>query len=52
MDSNLIFKILPPLHFKSNSKPFPAESFSGKLQEPVLRQLSKDGTRKDTEGKD
>lgn len=47
VDSNLIFEILPPPHFKSNSKPFPAESFSGKLQEPsFLRKLFKRSNKK------
>lgn len=41
------FEILPSLHSKSNSKPFPAESFSDKLQEPsFLRKLSKRSNKK------
>lgn len=51
VDSNLIFKILPPLHFQSNSKPSLAESFSGKLQEPLLKsalwRANKKGYRKE-----
>lgn len=52
VDSNLIFKILPPSHYKPNSKPFPAESFNCKLQEPsFLRQLSKNRQEKVMKGK-